>query len=55
MSQIDPETEDIATLDESTCQSTTNSTRTLCTPTINGIKDPNILKKRVVNDIKLMQ
>lgn len=32
-------------LDESRCQNTTNTTRRLCNPTINGVRDKNIFKK----------
>ena len=42
---IDLENEKVVVLDESRCQSTTNTARQLCNPTINGKKDKNILKK----------
>ena len=43
--KIDLETEDIAIIDESRCQNTTNTARRFCNPTINGIRDPNKLNK----------
>ena len=43
--KIDLETEDLALIDESRCQNTTNTARRLCNPTINGVKDPNRLIK----------
>ena len=39
------ESEDLVILDESRCQNTTNTSRRLCEPTIDGEKDPNILEK----------
>lgn len=42
---IDFEIEDVIVLDESRCQNTTNTTRRLCNPTINGVKDKNRFKK----------
>lgn len=42
---IDLENEKVVVLDESRCQSTTNTARQLCNSTINGKKDKNILKK----------
>lgn len=42
---IDLETEDITILDESHCQTTTRTSKRFCKQTINGKKDPNILKK----------
>ena len=42
---IDYENEDVVVLDESRCQNTTNTTRRLCNPTINGKKDKNKIKK----------
>ena len=44
-SMIDLENEKVVVLDESRCQSTTNTARQLCNSTINGKKDKNILKK----------
>ena len=43
--KIDLENEDLANIDESRCQNSTNTSRQFCNPTINGIKDPNILNK----------
>lgn len=43
--KIDLEIEDIAIIDESRCQNTTNTTRRFCNPTINRIRDPNKLIK----------
>lgn len=42
---IDLEIEDVVVLDESRCQNTTNTTRRICNPTINGKKDKNKIKK----------
>lgn len=42
---IDLEIEDVIVLDESRCQNTTNTTRRICNPTIDGKKDKNQLKK----------
>jgi len=43
--KIDLETEDLAIIDESRCQNTTNTARRFCNPTINGVRDPNRLIK----------
>lgn len=43
--KIDLEIEDLAIIDESRCQNTTNTARRFCNPTINGIRDPNRLLK----------
>ena len=43
--KIDLETEDLAIIDESRCQNTTNTARIFCNPTINGVRDPNRLIK----------
>lgn len=47
--KIDLETEDLAIIDESRCQNTTNTARRFCNPTINGVRDPNRLIKTIVN------
>ena len=44
-SKIDLENEDLLVEDESRAQNTTNSTRCFCGPTVDGIKDKNILVK----------
>ena len=44
-SKIDPKNEDIAVLDESRAQNEPNTKRRLCKPTINGVKDPNLLSR----------
>ena len=43
--KIDLETEDLTVLDEAGAQNTIKSARCLCSPTINGFKDPNIIVK----------
>ena len=43
--KIDIEIEDLAIIDESRCQNTTNTARRFCNPTINGVRDPNKLLK----------
>lgn len=42
---IDLETEDLVVLDESRAQNNTQTTRCLCSPTVKGFKDPNIIYK----------
>ena len=44
-SEIDLINEDLVIEDESRAQNTTNSTRCFCSPTIDGVRDKNILKK----------
>ena len=44
-SEIDVEEEDLTIEDESRAQNTNNSNKSLCKPTIDGVKDPNILVK----------
>ena len=42
---IDLEIEDVVVLDESRCQNTTNTSRRLCLPTIEGVRNKNLVKK----------
>ena len=44
-SKINLKNEDLVIEDESRAQNTNNSNRSLCKPTIDGVKDPNILVK----------
>ena len=42
---VDPETEDVVFVDESRCQNDTNTKRQLCEPTVDGVRDPNYVKR----------
>ena len=44
-SKINLKNEDLSIVDESRAQNTNNLNRSLCKPTIDGVKDPNILVK----------